>query len=180
MKYLLFSSAVIAALVILATEEGANSGKISANLKSVSEKVRTKIVAIVDAPADSNAEAAVKTAEVSIPTPSKEAPENLAAPLTPPASVSSRPVITPETVTVSDNAGSKGEVRPAAPPPSPALPISGDGKRIKSVSAKPVFSVKEEVRLAEGESLMTSKQRRRELNALARDMESMFLDKVVK
>ena len=181
MKYLLFSSAVVAALFILATEEGRSPDKISASLKSVSKKVRSEVAAIVDHPADSSKRAPVKAPEDLSQVPEKDAHESYVSTLPIPVSVPLRPVIAPVMKDVSDDVEQKGEGTLAAPPPPPAPTIPVDTKRIKSVFAKPVFPSKtKKIRLAEGDSLMTPKQRRRELNALARDMESMFLDKVVK
>jgi hypothetical protein len=181
MKYLLFSSAVVAALVMLATEEGGNSDKLSAGMKSVSEKLRSGVAAIVNSPSEPNTKAAVKTVEVSVQEPEKVSPESLVAPLPNPVSVPLRPVNMPVIETVRNSVEPKGEVTRAAPPPPPALPKSAGTKRTESVSVKPDFrNNTKEIRLAEGDTMMTPKQRRRELNALARDMETMFLDKVVK
>jgi hypothetical protein len=181
MKYLLFSSAVIAALVILANEEGINPDKISDSLKSVSEKVRSEVAAIVDRPLEPNTKAAIKTAEVSVQVPEKGAPESYVSPLPNPASVPLRPVVAPDLMVVSDDVEPNGEKTRAGAPPPPAPPISGGTKQIKSAYTKPDYRNKtKKIRLAEGDRMMTSKQRRRELNALARDMETMFLDKVVK
>ena len=181
MKYLLFSFAVIAALVILATEEGGSPNKISAGLKSVSEKVRSEVAAIVDRPTDPNIKATGKIAEVLAQVSGNDTPESYVSPLPPPTSVPLRSVFAPKMKSVSEDAEPKRKEKRAAPPPPPPPPISGGTKRVKSVSTKPDFRSKtQEIQLAEGDSLMTPKQRRRELNALARDMETMFLDKVVK
>jgi len=181
MKYLLFSSAVIAALVILANEEGINPDKISDSLKSVSEKVRSEVAAIVDRPLEPNTKAAIKTAEVSVQVPEKDTPESYASPLPNPASVPMPPMVVPKMMAVSDDVEPSGEKTRATPPPPPAPLISGGTKQIKSAYTKPDYRNKtKKIRLAEGDRMMTSKQRRRELNALARDMETMFLDKVVK
>jgi hypothetical protein len=157
MKFLLFSVSVIAALVILANQEGGNTVKISGGLKSMSEKVRSEVAAIVE---------------------NSGGGTNLDAPLSLPASKPPHSVTSPETKTISSEEKSKDEK--TRTPPS-ALPILSDPIQIKSVSAKPVVQNKtNKIRLVEGDRMMTQKQRRRELKALARDMETMFLDKVLK
>jgi hypothetical protein len=178
MKFLLFSFSVIAALVILANQEGDNTVKISAGLKSMSEKVRSEVAAIVESSSDNNVNAVIKTSKVSPPVQHKGGGANLGAPLSFPASKPLRPVTSPETKTISSDAKPKGEKTRTLPP---APSIFSEPIRVKSVSAKPVLQNKtNKIRLAEGDLMMTQKQRRRELNALARDMENLFLDKVVK
>jgi len=181
MKFLLFSSAVIAALVILANEKDGNTYKVSSGLKSVSEKIYSEVGAIVNGPLDTNIKAAVKTAEVSPPVPPKGGTENVVAPLALPASAPLSPAITPEIKIISSDVTPKGKEMHTSPPPQPAPPISSAPIRGESVSAKPALRNRtKKVLLAEGDHMMTPKQRRRNLNALAREMENMFLDKVVK
>jgi hypothetical protein len=178
MKFLLFSVSVIAALVILANQEGGNTVKISGGLKSMSEKVRSEVAAIVESSSDNNVKAVIKASKVSSAVQQKRGGTNLGAPLSLPTSKPLHSVTSPETKTISSEEKSKDEK--TRTPPS-ALPILSDPIQIKSVSAKPVVQNKtNKIRLAEGDLMMTQKQRRRELNALARDMENLFLDKVVK
>ena len=85
-----------------------------------------------------------------------------------PAEFAVKPLAIDETKKYAD------EKTPPPPPSAPPAVTGTDSKKPLPRSPK----LTRRVRVAEGQTFMSPKSRRRELNALARDMESLFLDKI--
>ena len=165
MRFLLFNIVVLTALFMLATKDGEVSESLSAGLKSAEETVREAVDAAISEKDQADASAGgIHVAGLPVDAVAKDmGPRQID-----PAEFAVKPLAIDETKKYAD------EKTPPPPPSTPPAVTGTDSKKPLPRSPK----LTRRVRVAEGQTFMSPKSRRRELNALARDMESLFLDKI--
>jgi len=165
MRFLFFNVVVIAALFMLAMKGGERPESLTAGLKSAEKMVRQVAAAAIG---ENKKVVLSATGEHVAALPVDAFAKDLGLRPIDPAEFSVKPLTGEEKKSFADEK--------TQPPPLPAPPATIGTDREKARPHLPKATGR--VRVAEGQAFMSPRNRRRELNALARDMESIFLDKI--